>query len=60
MQELDRKILESLAEKEEVDKAQQTARQEQAKADAAWMKQVVEEQLKLEKAREAELDMLYQ
>ena len=37
----------------------QTTRREKAKADAAWMKQVVEEQLKLEKAREAELDMLY-
>ncbi|PIK46686.1 putative trichoplein keratin filament-binding protein-like isoform X2 [Apostichopus japonicus] len=36
-----------------------TARKEKAKADAAWMKQVVEEQLRLEKAREAELDMLY-
>lgn len=34
------------------------ARREQARADAAWMKQVIEEQLQLEKAREAELQQL--
>lgn len=33
-------------------------RREQAQADAAWMKQVIEEQLQLEKAREAELQQL--
>lgn len=33
-------------------------RRERAKADAAWMKQVIEEQLQLEKAREAELQQL--
>ncbi|PIK50635.1 putative trichoplein keratin filament-binding protein-like isoform X2 [Apostichopus japonicus] len=57
--EMDRKILESLSAKEEEDGQLKTARKEKAKADAAWMKQVVEEQLRLEKAREAELDMLY-
>ncbi|XP_077995697.1 trichoplein keratin filament-binding protein-like [Glandiceps talaboti] len=57
--ELDRKILAALAEKAEEDKQIQTARREKARADATWMKQVVEEQLRLEKAREAELDMLY-
>lgn len=56
---MDRKILESLSAKEEEDGQLKTARKEKAKADAAWMKQVVEEQLRLEKAREAELDMLY-
>ena len=34
------------------------ARQEQALADVEWMKQVLEEQLQLEKEREAELQML--
>ncbi|XP_071849373.1 trichoplein keratin filament-binding protein-like [Apostichopus japonicus] len=57
--EMDRKILESLSAKEEEDGQLKTARKEKARADAAWMKQVVEEQLRLEKAREAELDMLY-
>ena len=34
------------------------ARREQALADVEWMKQVLEEQLQLEKEREAELQML--
>lgn len=34
------------------------ARREQAQADVAWMKRVIEEQLQLERAREAELQML--
>ncbi|XP_013379463.1 trichoplein keratin filament-binding protein [Lingula anatina] len=58
--ELDRRILEALTEKAEEDRVLQTARKEKARADAAWMKQVIDEQLRLEKAREAELDMLYQ
>ncbi|KAH3887553.1 trichoplein keratin filament-binding protein-like [Dreissena polymorpha] len=58
--ELDRKILEALVEKEEELKQVHTARREKAKADASWMKKVVEEQIKVEKAREAELDLLYQ
>lgn len=58
--ELDRKILEALAEKEEELQKVQTARREKAKADASWMKKVIEEQIRVEKAREAELDLLYQ
>ncbi|XP_059146310.1 trichoplein keratin filament-binding protein-like [Physella acuta] len=58
--EQDRKLLESLIEKENEQTALQTARKEKARADAQWMKQVIDDQLRLEKAREAELDMLYQ
>ena len=58
--EQDKIFLEKLARQEEEEEVIQTSRQEKAKADATWMKQVVEEQLKVEKAREAELDMLYQ
>ncbi|XP_063396528.1 trichoplein keratin filament-binding protein-like [Mytilus trossulus] len=58
--EQDRQILEAMAEQEQEDEKVQTARKETARADAAWMKQVIEDQIKLEKAREAELDMLYQ
>lgn len=35
------------------------ARKERAVADAAWMKRVIEEQLQLEREREAEFDILY-
>ncbi|CAL1544929.1 unnamed protein product, partial [Lymnaea stagnalis] len=58
--EQDRKLLQSLIEKENEQISMQSARREKAKADAHWMKQVIEDQLRLEKAREAELDMLYQ
>ncbi|KAL4223980.1 hypothetical protein ACF0H5_017439 [Mactra antiquata] len=58
--ELDRKILEALVEKEEELKQVQTARKEKAKADASWMKKVIDDQIRVEKAREAELDLLYQ
>lgn len=58
--EQDKKILEAMAEQEKEDERVQTSRKETARADAAWMKQVIEDQIKLEKAREAELDMLYQ
>ncbi|XP_053375365.1 trichoplein keratin filament-binding protein-like [Mercenaria mercenaria] len=58
--ELDRKILEALAEKEAELQEVQTARKEKAKADASWMKKVIEDQIRVEKAREAELDLLYQ
>ncbi|XP_071946544.1 trichoplein keratin filament-binding protein-like isoform X2 [Antedon mediterranea] len=57
--EMDKMILEALAEKEAEDKSLESARREKARADAAWMRQVVDEQIQLEKAREAELDMLY-
>ena len=58
--EQDRQLLESLIDKETENTNIQTSRKEKAKADAQWMKQVLDEQIKLEKAREAELDMLYQ
>lgn len=45
-------------EKEEENQRAHLARREQALADVAWMKQVLEEQLQLEKEREAELQML--
>ncbi|MEQ2220708.1 hypothetical protein ILYODFUR_008125 [Ilyodon furcidens] len=57
--EVDRKILAALLEQEEEDKRWQTARRERAVADAAWMKHVIEEQLDLERKREAEFDVLY-
>ncbi|XP_063674364.1 trichoplein keratin filament-binding protein-like [Bolinopsis microptera] len=57
--ELDLKILRNLADKETEVQDVMTARREKAKADAKWMKQVVEEQLQLERAREAELETLY-
>lgn len=57
--ELDLKILEALAKKEDQDKIVETSRREKARADAEYMRQVVEQQLKLEQQREAELDMLY-
>lgn len=57
--ELDLKILKSLSAKEVEQAEVQTSRREKAKADAAWMKGVVEEQLQLERAREAELDTMY-
>lgn len=58
--ELDKKILNSLIEQEHELDHIQTARREKAKADAEWMRQVIEDQIRLEKTREAELEMLYQ
>lgn len=57
-QEADGRILQALLEKEGELQRVELARREQALADAAWMKQVIEEQLQLEKAREAELQLL--
>ncbi|XP_048582747.1 trichoplein keratin filament-binding protein [Nematostella vectensis] len=57
--ELDLKILEAMAKEENKDKEIMTSRREKAKADAEYMRQVVADQLKLEREREAELDMLY-
>uniref|UniRef100_A0A8C5LM84 Trichoplein keratin filament-binding protein n=1 Tax=Leptobrachium leishanense TaxID=445787 RepID=A0A8C5LM84_9ANUR len=57
--EMDMKILSALISKENADERLQTARREQAAADAAWMKRVIEEQLHLERQREAELDTLF-
>lgn len=59
LQEVDRKILAALLEEEEEDKKLQMARRERAVADAAWMKRVIEEQLELERQREAEFDVLH-
>ncbi|XP_020762733.2 trichoplein keratin filament-binding protein isoform X1 [Odocoileus virginianus] len=56
--EADKRILQALLEEEDEDQRVQRARREQALADVAWMKRVIEEQLQLERAREAELQML--
>ncbi|XP_062310051.1 trichoplein keratin filament-binding protein [Osmerus eperlanus] len=57
--EADRRILATLLEGEQDDHRQESARRERAVADAAWMKHVIEEQLVLERQREAEFDVLY-
>ncbi|XP_040897387.1 trichoplein keratin filament-binding protein [Toxotes jaculatrix] len=57
--EADRKILAALLEGEQEDRRLETARRERAIADAAWMKRVIEEQLELEREREAEFDILH-
>ncbi|NXX95229.1 TCHP protein, partial [Centropus bengalensis] len=57
--EMDRGILSRLLEREEEEQQRQSARRERAVADAAWMKQVLEEQLQLEKEREEELQTLF-
>ncbi|KFP65935.1 Trichoplein keratin filament-binding protein, partial [Cariama cristata] len=57
--EIDRQILLALLEKEDEDQRCQSVRQEQAVADVAWMKHVIEEQLQLEKEREAELQTVF-
>ncbi|XP_028621278.1 trichoplein keratin filament-binding protein [Grammomys surdaster] len=56
--EADGRILQALLEKEDELQRVELVRRERAQADAAWMKQVIEEQLQLEKAREAELQQL--
>ncbi|NWX21876.1 TCHP protein, partial [Aegotheles bennettii] len=57
--EMDRQILSALLEKEDEDQRRQSARRERAVADVAWMKRVIEEQLQLEKEREAELQTIF-
>ncbi|KFP75709.1 Trichoplein keratin filament-binding protein, partial [Acanthisitta chloris] len=57
--ETDRQILSALLEKEAEDQCGQSAQQGQAVADVAWMKRVIEEQLQLEKEREAELQTIF-
>ncbi|XP_021400376.2 trichoplein keratin filament-binding protein [Lonchura striata] len=57
--ETDRQILSALLEKEEEDQSWQIARRGRAVADVAWMKRVIEEQLQLEKEREAELETIF-
>ncbi|XP_004690999.1 PREDICTED: trichoplein keratin filament-binding protein [Condylura cristata] len=56
--EADKRILQALLEKEDENQRAHLARREQALADVAWMKQVIEEQLQLEREREAELQLL--
>ncbi|XP_007180175.2 trichoplein keratin filament-binding protein [Balaenoptera acutorostrata] len=56
--EADRRILQALLEEEDENQRAHLARRKQAQADVAWMKRVIEEQLQLERAREAELQML--
>lgn len=58
-QESDRKILAALLEGEQEEQRMETARRERAIADTAWMKRVIEDQLQLEREREAEFDILH-
>ncbi|KAJ7309866.1 hypothetical protein JRQ81_007940 [Phrynocephalus forsythii] len=56
----DRRILLALAKEEEGDSQRlQLARREQAVAAVAWMKEVVEDQLRLERERAAELETIF-
>ncbi|NXG07215.1 TCHP protein, partial [Sakesphorus luctuosus] len=57
--ETDRQILSALLEGEGEAELRRSVRQDQAVADAAWMKHVIEEQLQLEREREAELETLF-
>uniref|UniRef100_F7BWG7 Trichoplein keratin filament-binding protein n=1 Tax=Xenopus tropicalis TaxID=8364 RepID=F7BWG7_XENTR len=56
---MDKQILSALISKEDEGQHLQSARREQAIADVTWMKHVIEEQLHLERQREAELDTLF-
>ncbi|XP_023793183.1 trichoplein keratin filament-binding protein [Cyanistes caeruleus] len=57
--ETDRQILSALLEKEDEDQHWQITWRERDVADVAWMKKVIEEQLQLEKEREAELETIF-
>uniref|UniRef100_A0A8C5SZG1 Trichoplein keratin filament-binding protein n=1 Tax=Laticauda laticaudata TaxID=8630 RepID=A0A8C5SZG1_LATLA len=57
--EKDRQILLALSEKDEQDQRLQSSRREEAMAAVAWMKKVIEEQLQLEREREAELETIF-
>ncbi|XP_063171718.1 trichoplein keratin filament-binding protein isoform X3 [Candoia aspera] len=57
--EKDRRILLALSEKDNEDQRLQSVRQEEAMATAAWMRAVVEQQLQLEREREAELETVF-
>lgn len=59
LKEKDRQILLALLEKEDEDQRPQSALRERAVVDVAWMKRVIEEQLQLEKEREAELQTIF-
>lgn len=58
LQEADKRILQALLEKEEETQREHSARREQARADVAWMQQVLEQQLQQEREQEAELQVL--
>ncbi len=59
-QEQDQKWLDQLIAAEARDVRAQEERRERARADARWMRQVLADQIKVEKQREAELDLFYQ
>lgn len=56
---MDRKILAGLLAEEQDDRRMESERRERVVADAAWMKRVIEEQLYLEREREAEFELLH-
>ncbi|XP_054629683.1 trichoplein keratin filament-binding protein isoform X2 [Dunckerocampus dactyliophorus] len=56
--EADHKLIAALLEGEQQEEVE-APRRERVFADAAWMKRVIEEQLQLEREREAEFDLLY-
>ncbi|XP_062999807.1 trichoplein keratin filament-binding protein [Elgaria multicarinata webbii] len=57
--EKDRQILLALTEEDDEGQRLQSARREQAVAAVAWMKEVIEQQLQLERERQAELDTVF-
>lgn len=59
LQEFDRKILARLLSEEQDGRRTESQRRGRVVADAAWMKRVIEEQLQLEREREAEFDTLH-
>lgn len=56
----DRNFMEVLARQEQERYQIQKDKQEKARADAKWMKEVLEQQLQEEREREAALNLLYQ
>lgn len=58
-QEAERKMLAALLEGEGEEERRKSSRRERAIADVAWMKHVIEQQLQLEREREAEFDHLH-
>lgn len=58
-QEAERKMLAALLEGEGEEERRKSSRRERAVADVAWMKRVIEQQLQLEREREAEFDHLH-
>ena len=55
----DRAFLEAIAARERDEVTMASARRERARADEHWMRQVLEQQMQLERQREAELDILF-